>query len=344
MRTRTTILIGALLLASATLAQPAAGDLGNNPFAADPAAPAAGRTLFDGACAACHGTGAGGSERAPALNSGTFQHGGTDNDLFQTIRAGVPGTAMPAFTAMPADNVWRMVTYIKSLSGQNGPRGTATGNVMAGQQLFFGAGGCTSCHEINGRGADFASDLSAEGARPVAAIRTGVMHQPVAGGRGGRGPAAPRPVDLVTQSGQKIHGLARGEDTFYIQVQDAGGKWTTYEKARLKSWANSGSAQPTDIATRLNATQINDIVAFLASNRERNLADAAKATPRPVLTYDRLVKSEPQNWPTYWGDYAARHFSDLIADISFGKPGPPSVRRRLETRAAPFKAARVLNN
>jgi len=36
----------------------------------------------------------------PGLNSGTFQHGGADTDLFQTIRAGVPNTAMPAFTAM----------------------------------------------------------------------------------------------------------------------------------------------------------------------------------------------------------------------------------------------------
>jgi len=307
------------LLASGTIvqAQPAASDLGSNPFANDPAAPAAGRALFDGACSACHGTGAGGSERAPALNSGIFQHGGADTDLFQTIRAGVHNTAMPAFTAMPTDNVWKLVTYIKSLSGQNGPRGAATGNVVAGRDLFFGTGGCTSCHEINGRGADFASDLSAEGAKPVAAIHTGVMHQTAAGGRGGRGPAAPRPVDIVTQDGKTIHGLARGEDTFYIQLEDAAGNWTTYERAKLKSITNAGSASPTDIATRLNATQINDIVAFLASNRERNLAEAAKTTPRPVLTYDRLVKSEPQNWPTYWGGYNAHHFSDL-AQINTG--------------------------
>src|SRR4051812_26780144 len=81
------VLLGA---GAAALAQPAANDLSANPFANDPAAPAAGQALFNGACAACHGTGAGGSERAPALNSGVFQHGGSDNDLFQTIRAGVP--------------------------------------------------------------------------------------------------------------------------------------------------------------------------------------------------------------------------------------------------------------
>ena len=116
---------GLLAFGSVVQAQPAASDLGSNPFANDPAAPAAGRALFDGACSACHGTGAGGSERGPSLASGTFQHGNADTDLFQVIRSGAPGTAMPAFTAMPTDNVWKLVTYIKSLSGQAGPRGSS---------------------------------------------------------------------------------------------------------------------------------------------------------------------------------------------------------------------------
>ena len=266
-----TMAVGLLAPGAAVRAQPAASDLGSNPFANDPAAPAAGRALFDGTCSACHGTGARGSERGPSLASGTFQHGSADTDIFQTIRSGVPGTAMPAFTNLPTDNVWKLVTYIKSLSGENGPRGTATGNAVAGRDLFFGSAGCTGCHEVDGRGADFASDLSAEGTKPVAAIHAGVLHRPVGGGRGRRGPAAPQPVDIVTQTGQKIHGLQRGEDTFYIELEDASGKWTTYEKAKLKSITPSGSAAPTDIATRLNATQINDIVAFLAGHKARDL-------------------------------------------------------------------------
>src|SRR5258708_34982286 len=103
------------------LAQPAGplqADVIGNPFANDPAAPAAGKAVFESTCAACHGAGAAGSERAPALNTGTLQHGGSDQELFQTIRSGVSGTLMPAFSALPSDNVWRLVSYIKSLSGQ----------------------------------------------------------------------------------------------------------------------------------------------------------------------------------------------------------------------------------
>jgi len=110
---------GALLLmtAAAAMAQPA--DTPRNPFANDPAAIAAGQKVFNSTCTACHGVGATGG-RGPALNSGRFSHGSGDYDLFQTIRTGVPGTQMPSFGALPADDVWRAVTYIKSLAGRGG--------------------------------------------------------------------------------------------------------------------------------------------------------------------------------------------------------------------------------
>ena len=69
------------------------------------------------------------------------------------------------------------MTYIKSLSGQLGGQGKVTGDAKAGEQVFFGKGSCAACHEVDGRGADLASDLSAEGAKPAGAIRTGVLHQ-----------------------------------------------------------------------------------------------------------------------------------------------------------------------
>jgi mono/diheme cytochrome c family protein len=98
-----------------------------NPFAQEAAALAAGKVLFDATCTGCHSAGAVGSARAPALDTGTFQHGGSDADIFQTIRSGVPGTQMPNFSGLSSDNVWRLVSYIKSLSGQVGPMGQATG-------------------------------------------------------------------------------------------------------------------------------------------------------------------------------------------------------------------------
>ena len=72
-------------------------DTPTNPFANDPKAIEAGGAIFNGTCSACHGPGATGG-RGPALNTGDFTHGGDDYDIFQTIRAGVPGTQMPCFS------------------------------------------------------------------------------------------------------------------------------------------------------------------------------------------------------------------------------------------------------
>ena len=88
------------------------------PSAGDPAAIAAGRTLYQQTCQACHGGEARG-DRGPALDSGNFRHGGEDTDLFRTIRTGVPGTQMPAFPLLPADNVWRIITYLRSLNANS---------------------------------------------------------------------------------------------------------------------------------------------------------------------------------------------------------------------------------
>src|SRR5471032_534059 len=139
---RKSLWAGALILAAAgaVVAQPE--DTPVNPFAHDPGAIGAGEKVFNSTCTACHGEGASGG-RGPALNTGNFAHGSGDYDLFQTIRSGVPGTQMPSFARLPADDVWRAVTYIKSLSA--GRTEAASGNAAAGEALFFGAGHCTSC-------------------------------------------------------------------------------------------------------------------------------------------------------------------------------------------------------
>src|SRR6476619_1697555 len=78
-----------------------------------PAGPAAaGATLFQQRCASCHNV----EGRAPSLATGVFAHGSDDAQIAQTIRAGVPGTQMPPFPALSADEIRQLVAYIRSLS------------------------------------------------------------------------------------------------------------------------------------------------------------------------------------------------------------------------------------
>jgi alcohol dehydrogenase (cytochrome c) len=290
---------------SAQVPAPQQADVANNPFANSPDASAQGAALFDRTCSGCHGPGATGG-RGPALANGGFQHGSSDNEVFATIKGGVSGTQMPSFSALPSDDVWRLVTYIKSLSGQSGGQTRITGDAKAGEQVFSGKGGCTACHEIDGHGAVLASDLSAEGQKPAGAIRTGVTHQI----RRGRGPA-PHFADVVTEDGKTIHGLVRNDDAFYLQLETPDGRRLLFDKINVKSVTPAGNAWPGDVETRLSSAEIDDLVAYLAGHKKRDLAETAKASPAPVLPYSGILHPKAGDWTTYWGDYEGSHFSAL---------------------------------
>src|SRR5262245_6946268 len=86
-----------------------------NPFAGDAAAAAAGRDLYNQTCQSCHGAAGQGTDRGPALASGTFAHGSTDGEVFRSIKNGIPGTPMAGFPGLSDSDIWRLVTYVKSL-------------------------------------------------------------------------------------------------------------------------------------------------------------------------------------------------------------------------------------
>src|SRR5438445_4672917 len=216
---------------------------------------AAGQKVFNSTCTACHGEGASGG-RGPALNTGRFAHGANDYDLFQTIRSGVPGTQMPSFAALPADDVWRAVTYIKSLSGRSGGNEVAGGNAAAGETLFFGNGHCASCHEVNGKGAAIAADLSDEGTKPLGAIRGGVAHKAPPGFR-----APPHFADVTASDGRKVHGFVTAEDSFAIAL-NVDGKNVVFDKKNVRDIAATRDALPHDVS--LTPAQAEDVVAYLA--------------------------------------------------------------------------------
>jgi len=99
--------------AGAVLAQQS--DVTRNPLGNNAAAAAAGRLVYDQTCQACHGP-AGQGDRGPALTSGTFTRGNDDGDLFRAIRDGVQGSQMPPFRGLSDEQVWQLVSYLRSLS------------------------------------------------------------------------------------------------------------------------------------------------------------------------------------------------------------------------------------
>lgn len=123
----------AAAVAVASHAQPTAPDQAAPPQAAPSKAAATpddlarGKALFTGTCAAyCHQAnpqaGAGQGADAPFLFGCEWKHGGSEDQIFQTISQGVPGTRMVAFGgAIPDDDIRRIVAYLKSASTCKAP-------------------------------------------------------------------------------------------------------------------------------------------------------------------------------------------------------------------------------
>ena len=91
---------------------------------------ALGKQIYTQQCAACHGvSGRGDGEAAYLLYPkprdfvaaryrlvSTWDRVPTDQDLFDTISRGMPGSAMPSWEHLAAEQRWGLVYYIKSLA------------------------------------------------------------------------------------------------------------------------------------------------------------------------------------------------------------------------------------
>jgi alcohol dehydrogenase (cytochrome c) len=305
-----------LLALVATTLEAQSPELPANPFQADPAAAPAGERVFNSACVACHGGGAAG-DRGPPLNTGRFEHGGEDYELFSTIRDGIPGTQMPSFKALPARNIWLVVSYLRSLSGAVAPTSQTavaatepTESSLRGATLFFGKGGCSGCHEINGRGSALAADLSAAGLGRLESIREAVLHRRPTRRTDVHG----RYVEAVLANNSKISGLVRNEDSFTIHLMQMDGRLRMLDRSSLRSLKTLPTTlAPADVEQRLSAPEIDDLAAFLWQQKARDVTGSIAPSSAAGLSAERLVRSsaEPHNWLTYWGDYKGQHFSEL---------------------------------
>ena len=89
-------------------------------LAKDTGLSAQGNTLFQINCASCHGSdGRGNGDRAASLNprprnfhEEQFKFGNDIVSIRNTILRGSPGTSMPSFALLPAEDIWALAHYV----------------------------------------------------------------------------------------------------------------------------------------------------------------------------------------------------------------------------------------
>lgn len=215
-----------------------------------------GGALFQLHCSYCHGTrGEGG--RGADLTAGVYRMGGSDPELFKTIRVGVPGSEMPA-VRVGDDEVWKIVGFVKRL-GSQGLSEKATGNAEAGKAIYAKSG-CAGCHRVGTSGTDLGPDLTDIGRRRGLVFLNESLTKPEA-----FVPNSYRAVQLVMKSGPNVAGIRLNEDDLSVQVRDVTGNPRSYMKDNIKELRRDKPSLMPAYDTRLSKQELTDLVAYLNS-------------------------------------------------------------------------------
>ena len=222
--------------------------------------PQLGRSTYNSACAACHGLDGHGSNKGVNISGSAKVRHLTDAQLSEFISHGVPGTGMPAFRSLGSGQLRAVVGYLRLLQGRSDAR-TVAGDAKNGKEIFFGKGGCSTCHSISGEGGFLGPDLSGYA---YTASATTIRNEIT---RARRVPQQGyRPAVLTTSTGDRLEGLIRNEDNFSLQFQCKDGSFHFFQKSELRNIDRlETSLMPSDYGDRLSASELNDLVSYLMS-------------------------------------------------------------------------------
>jgi putative heme-binding domain-containing protein len=191
---------------------------------------------------------------------GLWVSGQSDAEVFATIREGVPGSVMPSSTA-PDDEVWAVVTYLKSL-GTVPPWDTGAGDAARGGEIF--ATTCARCHKVNGTGGRLGPDLSRLAVTRSRESVVAAIRDPDASVD-----AAYRSVALERRDGGgSVRGIVKNEDSFSIQVMDMEERLQGYLKTNMVVTEDGGSLMPAFGPERVSDQDIDHLLAHLVSIAE----------------------------------------------------------------------------
>jgi len=221
-----------------------------------------GEKLYIAHCSGCHGMhGTGG--RGPALNQPWLLRQANGRYFFNTIRNGLEGGEMPAFPMVSDANIWELIQYVRSKGSAREVK--LPGDPAAGRILYDSKGACNSCHIIDGEGNAAGPELTGIGRRRSAGYLRDALISPGLDLAPGY-----EIVTLVLGDRKTLRGVRINEDTFTIQIRDLAGNFHSYRKDKLTGIRREpGASTMPSYENRLTETEINDLVAYLASLRDQ---------------------------------------------------------------------------
>lgn len=221
---------------------------------------AAGKKAYAASCAGCHGLDGKGGERAPDIVTRPQVRRLSDAAILGVLQKGVPNTTMPSFNFLDLKTRMSLVAYLRALQGAT-VEVKLPGDVQRGREVFFGKGGCSGCHMIQGQGGFFGSDLGgfAQGRSPE------VVREAIVAPNRELEPRR-RAIVATLANGTTLEGIARNEDNFSLQLLTPDGAIHLLPKSSLAKLSYlDRSPMPADYGTKLSAAELDDLVKYLFS-------------------------------------------------------------------------------
>lgn len=214
-----------------------------------------GAALFGTHCSYCHGSfGEGG--RGADLTAGIYRQGGSDVELWASIRYGVPGSEMGP-VRVTDDEVWKLVTFVKRL-GSQGLLEKAPGDPGAGLAVYQKSG-CGNCHRIGRDGGALGPELTDIGRRRGLKFLAESLAKPEADI-----PINYRGIQVDLKNGQIVSGVRLNRDDLSIQLRDMRGNLRSFLMENVQGVRYDKPSLMPAYAS-MNPKDFDDLVAYLNS-------------------------------------------------------------------------------
>jgi cytochrome c oxidase cbb3-type subunit 3 len=226
-----------------------------------------GRKIFVPTCGFCHGNDAHGKSGPDLVRSALVLHDNQGDVMGPVIRNGRPERGMPAFSALSAEQIADISTFLHSRAADVSNRfaykigDLITGDALKGGAFFSGDGHCANCHSTTGDLAHVATKYE-----PVELQRRMLYPAPnlidVFLGRAVK-PPAPTKVTVQLASGERVSGTLEHLDEFTVTMHDSGGWYRSFSRDSVTLDIQDPRAAHEELLPKYTDREMHDLLAYL---------------------------------------------------------------------------------
>ena len=226
-----------------------------------------GRNIFVPTCGFCHGNDAHGKSGPDLVRSPAVLHDNKGDVIGPVLRNGRPERGMPAFSALSAEQIADISTFLHSRAADVSNRfaykigDLITGNAQRGEAFFNADGKCATCHSANGDLAHVATkyepaELQRRMLYPAPNLIDVFLGRAVA-------PAAPTKVTVQLGSGERVSGTLDHLDEFTVSMHDSGGWYRSFSREGVTVDVQDPRAAHEALLPKYTDQTMHDVLAYL---------------------------------------------------------------------------------